>query len=81
MLENTINGNTIKLLNDFDGTEVGKKLDPSGVDKIMVTITHKPLEKGKRYAIRVITRVKDLAGNPMSAEEKWSFTTTSPETT
>ena len=73
MLESTINGNTIKLLNDAGAEVEGTTVSLDQSDKKAVTITHRPLEKGKKYTIKVTTGVKDSAGNAIASEEKWSF--------
>src|SRR4029079_15595898 len=75
MLESTINGNTIKLLNDVGAEVEGTTVSLDQSDKKAVTITHRPLEKGKKYTIKVTTGVKDSAGNAIASEEKWSFST------
>ena len=36
----------------------------------------KPLEKGKKYTVRVTTGVKDSGGSAMASQQEWSFVTT-----
>ena len=78
MLENTINKNTIKLFNEVGAEIIDTMvfLDPSDKDKktVIITVTT-PLEKGKKYKVRVTTGVKDLAGNAMPSQQEWSFST------
>jgi hypothetical protein len=76
MLKDTINVNTIKLF-DEKGTQVveGTKVSLDESDKKTVNIIHNPLEKGKRYTVNITTGVKDLAGNAITSEVKWSFST------
>ena len=78
MLENTINKNTIKLFNEagVEKPDAMVLLNPSDKDKKTAIITvSTPLEKGKKYKVRVTTGVKDLAGNAMPSQQEWSFST------
>jgi methionine-rich copper-binding protein CopC len=78
ILENTIDKNNIKLL-DETGTEIQDTivlLDPSDNDKKTAMITFlNPLEKGKKYTVRVTTGVKDSGGSAMASQQQWSFVT------
>jgi hypothetical protein len=75
MLANTINPTNIKLLNEANTDVGGTTLSLDAANQKIVTITHQPLDKGKKYTVKVTTGVKDSAGNAIAPEVDWSFST------
>jgi hypothetical protein len=53
MLATTINENTIKLLNDANTDVGGTTVSLDAANQKIVTNTHKPLDKGKKYTVKV----------------------------
>ena len=76
MDNNTINNKTIKLIDNEKNQDVEDMHVSPGPDNKTVTITHKPLDKGKTYTVLVTSGVKDSTAKPITnTEVKWKFST------
>jgi methionine-rich copper-binding protein CopC len=75
MLADTIKGTNIKLLNEANTDVEGTTVSLYAATQKTVTITHPPLDNGKKYTVKVTTGVKDSAGNAIASEIDWLFST------
>jgi Bacterial Ig-like domain/Ice-binding-like len=75
ILSSTITSNTFTLSNETTGSTVECVLTYSSVLKTAILSPEAELAVENTYEARVTTGIKDLAGNALTAEVKWKFTT------
>ena len=69
----TVDGSSVRLRKQGSGTDV-----PAVVDSAGSTVTLDPntdLDPGTTYGVTVAGSIEDTSGNPLGADDTWSFTT------
>ena len=72
--DSTINGTTL-LLEDSVATPVGGSVVYDGPTRTATLTPAVPLSTSTTYTATITTGVEDLAGNPLTGEYSWTFTT------
>src|SRR5690606_29569798 len=75
--ESTLNVESFTVRNQIGGQVSASSLQLEDGDLAVFT-PEAPLQRGTMYTATVTTQVTDLAGNPLAAEESWSFVTEAP---